>query len=91
LKTSTTWNAFGDLSSAKTFGHSGASGTVAWADPERELLCVILHATLARGQWLLAPHHRQCRSRGDRVTGFSVASIVIEPPGPASMASCDPD
>ncbi len=42
LQTSSAWNAFGDLSSAKTFGHSGASGTVAWADPERELLCVIL-------------------------------------------------
>lgn len=42
LKTSSAWNAFGDLSSDRTFGHSGASGTVAWADPERELLCVIL-------------------------------------------------
>ncbi len=42
LRTSTEWNAFGDLSSERTFGHSGASGTVAWADPERELLCVIL-------------------------------------------------
>jgi CubicO group peptidase (beta-lactamase class C family) len=42
LKTSTDWNAFGDLSSERTFGHSGASGTVAWADPQRELLCVIL-------------------------------------------------
>ena len=42
LQTSTAWNAFGDLSSKRTFGHSGASGTVAWADPERELLCVIL-------------------------------------------------
>lgn len=42
LRTSSEWNAFGDLSSQRTFGHSGASGTVAWADPERELLCVIL-------------------------------------------------
>lgn len=42
LRTSTEWNAFGDLSSERTFGHSGASGTVAWADPERDLLCVIL-------------------------------------------------
>jgi CubicO group peptidase (beta-lactamase class C family) len=42
LKNSTSWTAFGDLSSERTFGHSGASGTVAWADPERELLCVIL-------------------------------------------------
>lgn len=36
------WNAFGDLSSDRTFGHSGASGTVAWADPQRDLVCVIL-------------------------------------------------
>jgi CubicO group peptidase (beta-lactamase class C family) len=42
LRTSSAWNAFGDLSSDRTFGHSGASGTVAWADPQRELLCVIL-------------------------------------------------
>ncbi len=42
LRTSTAWNAFGDLSSDRTFGHSGATGTVAWADPQRQLLCVIL-------------------------------------------------
>jgi CubicO group peptidase (beta-lactamase class C family) len=42
LRTSTAWNAFGDLSSERTFGHSGASGTVAWADPQRDLLCAIL-------------------------------------------------
>ena len=42
LRTSSEWNAFGDLSSEETFGHSGASGTVAWADPRRELVCVIL-------------------------------------------------
>jgi len=42
LQMSSAWNAFGDLSSERTFGHSGASGTVAWADPQRELLCVVL-------------------------------------------------
>jgi CubicO group peptidase (beta-lactamase class C family) len=42
LQRSTEWNAFGDLSSDRTYGHSGASGTVAWVDPRRELLCVIL-------------------------------------------------
>jgi CubicO group peptidase (beta-lactamase class C family) len=42
LQPSSAWNAFGELSSERTFGHSGASGTVAWADPQRELLCVIL-------------------------------------------------
>jgi CubicO group peptidase (beta-lactamase class C family) len=39
---STAWSRFGDLVSARTFGHSGASGTVAWADPETGLLCVFL-------------------------------------------------
>lgn len=42
LRDSRVWNAFGDLGSAKTFGHVGATGTVAWADPERQLLCVLL-------------------------------------------------
>ena len=42
LQTSSAWNAFGDLSSERTFGHSGATGTFAWADPQRELVCVIL-------------------------------------------------
>jgi CubicO group peptidase (beta-lactamase class C family) len=36
------WNAFGDLVSGGTFGHAGATGTMAWADPETKLLCVIL-------------------------------------------------
>ena len=36
------WNFFGELVSPATFGHTGATGTVAWADPEREFLCVIL-------------------------------------------------
>ncbi|MDE0435860.1 MAG: serine hydrolase [Bryobacterales bacterium] len=42
LRDSPVWNFFGELVSAKTFGHTGATGTVAWADPERDLLCVIL-------------------------------------------------
>jgi CubicO group peptidase (beta-lactamase class C family) len=33
---------FGDLVSSATFGHSGASGTVAWADPESGLTCIVL-------------------------------------------------
>ena len=32
---------FGDLSSPKTFGHGGATGTVVWADPVRELVCIL--------------------------------------------------
>jgi len=42
LATSPVWCYFGDLVSPRTFGHSGATGTVAWADPDRRLICVIL-------------------------------------------------
>jgi CubicO group peptidase (beta-lactamase class C family) len=42
LGRSTAWNEFGDLVSPATFGHVGASGTVEWADPQTQLLCVIL-------------------------------------------------
>jgi CubicO group peptidase (beta-lactamase class C family) len=36
------WNAFGDLVSGRAFGHAGATGTMAWADPETQLVCIIL-------------------------------------------------
>lgn len=42
LSGSHSWNAFGDLVSGEAFGHAGASGTMVWADPETQVLCVIL-------------------------------------------------
>jgi len=39
---SRSWNAFGEMVSAEAFGHAGATGTLAWADPQTQLLCVIL-------------------------------------------------
>lgn len=42
LGRSMAWNAFGDLVSPRTFGHVGATGTCAWADPESQVVCVIL-------------------------------------------------
>ena len=33
---------FGDLTSDATFGHEGATGTVAWVDPRTETTCVLL-------------------------------------------------
>jgi CubicO group peptidase (beta-lactamase class C family) len=35
------WSYFGDLTSPAAFGHSGATGTMAWADPVRDLVCVL--------------------------------------------------
>ncbi|MBI3943533.1 MAG: beta-lactamase family protein [Chloroflexi bacterium] len=32
----------GDLASPGAFGHGGATGTMAWADPERQLVCILL-------------------------------------------------
>ncbi len=32
---------FGDLCSSRTFGHGGATGTVVWIDPERDVVCVL--------------------------------------------------
>jgi CubicO group peptidase (beta-lactamase class C family) len=42
FRDSPTWTYFGDRVSAETFGHSGATGTLAWADPERDLTFVCL-------------------------------------------------
>jgi CubicO group peptidase (beta-lactamase class C family) len=42
LANSPVWAYFGDIVSRETFGHSGATGTVAWADPVSKLVCVIL-------------------------------------------------
>jgi CubicO group peptidase (beta-lactamase class C family) len=33
---------FGRLASEGTFGHGGATGTIAWADPVRDLVCALL-------------------------------------------------
>jgi len=42
LGRSKAWNAFGDTVSPSTFGHVGATGTIAWADPRTRLMCVVL-------------------------------------------------
>jgi beta-lactamase class C len=41
----------GDLSSPATFSHGGATGTLAWADPERDLACVLLTNRAQRSGW----------------------------------------
>jgi CubicO group peptidase (beta-lactamase class C family) len=42
LARSRVWCFLGELCSPATFGHTGATGTVAWADPEQHLICVVL-------------------------------------------------
>lgn len=42
LRDSKVWAYFGDICSPRTFGHCGATGTVAWADPATGMSCVIL-------------------------------------------------
>jgi CubicO group peptidase (beta-lactamase class C family) len=40
----------GDLTSPETYAHSGATGTMVWADPQTEIACVLLtNRTLASG------------------------------------------
>jgi len=53
LGRSPTWNFFGDLVSPEAFGHAGATGTVAWADPRSGVICDILTGRLVEdGNWL---------------------------------------
>ena len=35
------WSYYGDLLSPASFGHGGATGTVVWVDPQRELICIL--------------------------------------------------
>jgi CubicO group peptidase (beta-lactamase class C family) len=44
--------------SPQTFGHTGSTGTIAWADPQRDLICVVLTSLPARAE-LGDQHPRQ--------------------------------
>ncbi len=50
LRDSPAWNYFGGLGTAGAFGHVGITGTVAWADPGRQLICVLLSTRTAAHQ-----------------------------------------
>jgi len=41
LKSPTEWSIFGELTSPRTYGHAGATGTAAWADPEWDVTYVL--------------------------------------------------
>ena len=53
LRDSAAWAYFGELVSPGTFGHVGATGTVAWADPASGLICVCLTNQMVDGGALL--------------------------------------
>jgi CubicO group peptidase (beta-lactamase class C family) len=42
--------------SAQTFGHTGSTGTLCWADPESDITCVVLTSLPARA---VHPHPRE--------------------------------
>ncbi len=46
----------GERVSAETFGHTGSTGTIAWADPATETICVVLTSLPAQA---VQPHPRQ--------------------------------
>lgn len=49
----------GDGCSQETFGHTGSTGTLAWADPASETICVVLTSLPARA---VDPHPRELAS-----------------------------
>lgn len=53
--------------SAKTFGHTGSTGTIAWADPTTRTICVVLTSLPARA---VQPHPRDLV--GNRVAKASL-------------------
>ncbi len=60
------WNDFGEIVAPTTFGHTGATGTVAWADPTRELLCVVLtNYRVDNGSLLRRVSNRVCAAVED--------------------------
>ena len=70
LATSHVWSYFGDLVSPRAFGHSGATGTVAWADPTQRLVCAIL-TTRPSGE----DNGRLLRLVSNAVSGSVIASL----------------
>jgi CubicO group peptidase (beta-lactamase class C family) len=59
--------------SERTFGHTGSTGTIAWADPVTETICVVLTSLPAKAEH---PHPRDLAA--DAVAGAAASP----PPGP---------
>lgn len=58
----------GEYSSAATFGHTGVAGTFAWADPTRDLICVMLANRMLYNRWN--------ESRWSRFSTAVIAAVV---------------
>jgi CubicO group peptidase (beta-lactamase class C family) len=56
---------FGELTHATTFGHYGASGTIAWADPEADLAMVLLTNRAWVSRWPV--HERRAARLADAI------------------------
>lgn len=63
----------GDLTSPATFGHTGASGTAVWADPETGILVVLLANRALRSAWAARP------PRQARFANAVVAAVASQP------------
>ena len=46
----------GDFASPATYSHGGATGTLVWGDPERDLVCVLLTNRAMRSGWHTERH-----------------------------------
>ena len=63
LRDSLVWTPFGDRVSRRTFGHQGSTGTVAWADPDGELCCVVLtNENVDEGRLLIETSEAVCKA-----------------------------
>ncbi|HSB55952.1 MAG TPA: serine hydrolase domain-containing protein, partial [Gemmatimonadales bacterium] len=49
----------GALTSPATFGHTGSSGSMLWADPALDLVCVMIGTRLAESGWVDGPLPRR--------------------------------
>lgn len=49
----------GALTSPATFGHTGSSGSMLWADPALDLICVMIGTRLAESGWVDSPLPRR--------------------------------
>jgi CubicO group peptidase (beta-lactamase class C family) len=57
----------GKLTSHATFGHIGASGVFVWADPMRDLICVLLANRATGNGWPIAGPHQRWMAFSDAV------------------------